>query len=95
MAGKAVTRGTARMAYALDALSKNARADVLLERAQAELGEEATDDQLAALMQTWLDPVLRLRGDKSVNLATWAARFDRYQDDYRRRIAAANPPHGA
>jgi hypothetical protein len=41
---------------------------VLVDRATAELGEGATDRQLAALIQAWADPVLRARNDKPVSL---------------------------
>jgi hypothetical protein len=88
MAGKPITRGSGRLAYAVDALSKNMLADIILDRVQAEIGEDASDEAIAAHLQPWVDTVARLRGDKTVNLQGMLARLDRnnarYLEDIRR-----------
>jgi hypothetical protein len=68
MAGKPITRGSRRVAYAIDGLSKNAMADIILDRVAAEIGEGATDAEVIAHLQPWIDTILRLRGDKPLNL---------------------------
>lgn len=85
MAGKPITRSICRVAYALDRLSKNTLADIILDRIAAEIGEDASDEQLLAHLQSWLDTVQRLRGDKRVNLTGLLRRHDHYQAIYRER----------
>lgn len=68
MAGKPITRGSPRVAYAIGRLSKNTLADIVLDRIGAEIGEDADDEAVLAHLQTWLDTVARLRGDKPVDL---------------------------
>ncbi len=69
MAGKAMVFGGPALSLAMNNLTKQALADIVVDRATAELGEGATDSQIAALVQTWADPVLRARGDKPISLA--------------------------
>lgn len=68
MAGKSITRGSRAVARAVDELSKNTLADVVLDRIALEVGEEATDEQVLTCLQEWLEPIQRLRGDKPTNL---------------------------
>lgn len=86
MAGKAVTRGSARVAYALDRLSKNALIDVVLDLVQAEVGEDATDEQLLARIQSTVDTILRLRSDRPVNLQKAAELWDKSAAKYREEL---------
>lgn len=85
MAGKPITRGSRRVAYAVDHLSKNTLADILLDRIAAEIGEEATDEEVLAHLQGWLDTIQRLRGDKPTNLAALLGRIDRADAAYQKR----------
>lgn len=85
MAGKPITRGSGRVAYAIDQLSKNTLADILLDRIAAEIGETATDEEVLAHLQPWLDTIQRLRGDKAVNLVGLLGRLDRSDARYRER----------
>ena len=58
------------MAYAIDALSKNALADIVVDRIRAEMGEDATDQQVAETIERWSHPVAVVRGEKSPGIVT-------------------------
>ena len=85
MAGKPVTRASNRVARVIDHLSKNTLADILLDRIAAEIGEDATDEQVLAHLQPWLDTITRLRGDKTVSLDGLMRRFDGKEQRYLER----------
>jgi hypothetical protein len=83
MAGKAAVLTSKRLHYALDRLSKNALIDLVTDLAVRENGDDkGTDETLAAVIQAWLNPVIRVRGDKPVSLAAHMARLDKYDADY-------------
>lgn len=86
MAGKPITRGSGRVGYAIDQLSKNTLADIILDRIAAEIGEDATDEQVLAHLQPWLDTIQRLRADKPVNLIGLLGRLDRAEAAFRERL---------
>jgi hypothetical protein len=77
MAGKACVLTSRRLAYALDHLSKNALIELVADRARAQIGAEMPDEQLAAEIQEWLNPVVRERGDRPVNLIGCMAKLDK------------------
>lgn len=80
MAGKPIVCGSTRIAYVMHHISKNTLADIILDRIGAEIGEDATDEQVLACLQPWLETVARLRGDRPISLTALlalAARFDR------------------
>ncbi len=85
MAGKPITRSSGRVAYAIDRLSKNALADIILDRVAAEIGEDASEEQVLARLQGWIDTVLRLRGDKPVSLTGALKRLERTEAAYLER----------
>lgn len=85
MAGKAITRGSRRVARVVDKLSKNTLADLVLDKIAAEIGEDATDEQVLAHLQPQLNTIARIRGDKAVNLASLMALYDRADEEHRRR----------
>lgn len=82
MAGKRVVRGSAIVAYALDQLSKNALADIVLDLVQGEIGDGASDEAIFERLQPAVDTVTRLRGDKPVNLAGVSRRLARHEARY-------------
>jgi hypothetical protein len=82
MVGKPITRGSRRVADLVDRLSKNTLADIVLDRVGAEIGEDATDEQVLAHLQRWLDTVLRLRGDRPLNLLAVQGGLDRAEARY-------------
>jgi len=51
----------------LSDVSKAHLFDMLLDRARAELGEDATDYQCLRLMGRWSEPVAVVRGDKPID----------------------------
>lgn len=85
MAGKACILASRTLAFALDELSKNALIDLIVDRAQAQIGAEMSDEQLAREIQGWIDPVIRVRGDRPVSLARAFARLDASEKAYRER----------
>lgn len=87
MAGKPITRGSRRVAYALDALSKNTLADLLLDMVQAEIGDGADDESIVAAIQPRLETVARLRGDRPVSLTGLLKRYDDTEARYLTRNA--------
>lgn len=82
MAGKAIVRGNRRVAYVIDKLSKNTLADIILDRIRAEIGDEATDEQIIDVLQRWLSPMARMRGDKILCLSAVLGTFDRINAAY-------------
>ncbi len=56
------------LGYAIDHLSKNTLIDLVVDRARAQIGEEASDEALADEIQNWIRPVLAARGDKPISL---------------------------
>ena len=77
MAGKPITRASARAARVIDHLSKHALADLVFDFVQGEIGDGAADETIFASLQPRLDIIARLRGDRPVNLAGLAKRQDR------------------
>jgi cupin superfamily acireductone dioxygenase involved in methionine salvage len=77
MTVKPITQGSGRVAYAIDRLSKNTLADIVLDRVHAEIGEGASDEQIMAHLQGWLETIARVRGDKAPDLVGLLTRPDR------------------
>jgi alpha-L-fucosidase len=86
---KPITRGSRRVAHVVSALSKNALADMLLDRVAAELGEGAGDERVLEHLQRWLDATQRRRGDRAVDLAGIARRLDKAEAHYLEQRAKA------
>ncbi len=86
MAGKPVTRGTRHVAYAIDKLSKNALADIVLDRVAAEIGEDANDEAVLTHLQDWVNTISRLRGDRPVNLLAALANLHRIEATHLERL---------
>lgn len=78
MAGKVCVLASRELAYALDKLSKNALIDLVVDRARAEIGEEEADDAVAELIQGWIGPVSRARGDRAVDLLAAIAQLGKF-----------------
>ena len=91
MAGKGLALATRRIGYALDALSKNALIDLVVDRARAEIGEDTTDEDLANRIQDWIDPVTRARGDRPITLRVLISRLDKNDEDYRNKTGKHAP----
>jgi len=72
-----------RMAHAIEALSKNTLADMLVDEILKEIGEDATDEQIAQALQSRVDIIARMRGDKPVKLQSRIDQWDRYQAKYK------------
>ncbi len=73
------------LAWAVDALSKNALADIVVDRIRAEIGEDATDEQIAAMLERWAHPVSVLRGEKTPNVAARLRKIAESDQAYRQR----------
>lgn len=71
-----------RLFYGMDKLSKNALIDILIDRAKAEIGENATDEQLADTIQQWITPVAQYRNDKAPMLRACLVKIDQISDAY-------------
>ena len=65
MAGKPMATASRALAMAVDVLSKNTLADIVVDRIRAEIGEHATDEQVAKTLERWAHPVATLRGEKT------------------------------
>jgi hypothetical protein len=63
------TRANAHISHALGCLSKAALIDVIADRVYAEYGEGVDDVAFAEVVQIWIDPLLKCRGDRRVDLA--------------------------
>ena len=79
MAGKPITKASDRVAWALSQVSKNTLADMVLQVVLKEVGKDASDLQILARVQKWLDPVQRSRGDTPIDLIGVLQRKDRYE----------------
>lgn len=80
MAGKPSAYASRRLGYALDALSKNALIDIVIELAKQsrwhDYEDESDDATIVCQIQQWLDPVAKARGDRPANLAGRLAQYD-------------------
>ncbi len=88
---KASVTTSKRLFYALDSLSKNTWIDVIVDRAMAEIGEGATDEQLADLIQGWIGPVLLMRNDRPFNIRPAMNFFDDRNSDHEGVIRYPRP----
>lgn len=85
MAGKASVLASSRLFYAMDKLSKNALIDLIVDRARAEIGEDADDESVAELIEGWIRPVANVRNDRSLSLRSAMADLDAKNADYIRK----------
>lgn len=86
MAGQKPELCSRRLAYALDKLSKNTLIDIIADLAVMNVGEEgASDEELAGTIQAWVDPVLRVRSGRRIDLAAQMAIFDSHEERYRKK----------
>jgi hypothetical protein len=85
MAGKPSVRGSARVFYVLDKLSKTFLADIVLDLIQAEIGDGASDEAIFERLQPVVDTLARLRGEGPKDLAGLARRGDAYEARYLER----------
>lgn len=86
MAGKAIQFSqSAALNRALDKMSKNTAIDMLLDLCHREIGELATDEEIANWFSIALEPVARVRGDKPINFAAEMARQYEASRAYRER----------
>lgn len=93
MAGKATVFADRALYQALDAMTKNEMIDLLTDIARAELGEEATNEQVMEWMQPRLNTVQSYRGKTRTHLQ---AVYDRRAANDLRYIAEhATPAHAA
>lgn len=86
MAGKTAILASRPLHYALDKLSKNALIDLVVDRARAQIGEDADDEALADEIQRWINPVLTARQDRLVGLAGAMCQLANNDKDYREKI---------
>ena len=91
--GKPVTQGSRLVAYAIDKLSKNALADIVIDQARLSVGcEDATDEQILAVLQSWSEPIARVRGDSRVDLAAVGKRLLASDARYRAAMGTRGDP---
>lgn len=65
MAGKPLTQANAALAYAIDGLTKNQLADIVIDLARKQIGhEDATDLDVMEMIQGWWNPIAHARLDK-------------------------------
>jgi len=83
MQGKSCVLASKRLEYAIDAVSKATLLDLVVDRARAEIGENATDEAVVELVQKWLDPVVICRGGKIPNLENRLKLIDKASEKYR------------
>ena len=92
MAGKTTVICSRRLHYALDNLSKNTLIDILVDRAKLETGndnsDDATDEQIADVIQEWAAGVTAVRADRCPDFRAAIDRIDRSDAGYRARAAA-------
>ena len=74
-----------RLAYVLESYSKHALLDLIADRARGELGEHAHDEDVMALVQSWMHPVAVRRGDKEIDLHAIDKKRERIEAEYRAR----------
>lgn len=83
MAGKMIMLSDSKpLRYALDKISKNTALDMLLDLCHAEIGELASDLEIANWFTQVLDPVAHVRGDKPLNVAAELAKFSKASAEY-------------
>jgi hypothetical protein len=82
MAGKPCVLASRPLAFALDALSKNALIDILVDVARASVGAEAPDAAIIEWLQPVLDTVAFHRSDPRVNLQAKLDRLKRHNRLY-------------
>jgi hypothetical protein len=58
------------LSASLESLSKHALIDLVVDRARAEIGEDAADSDVIARVAEWAGPVLRVRGDRDPGMPT-------------------------
>ena len=87
MAGKGIAIASTRVAEALKHLSKDALIDLVYDRASLETGHagDATDEDVAEVVQGWLAPVAWARGDRPISLTSLMVARDQKVDDYANR----------
>lgn len=85
---KPAVRASDGVAYALVKLSKNAIIDMLVDRAIAQCGEDATEDAIISVLQDWLEPIARLRDEKPLDLVGRLSWFETYM---RNKIGSGGP----
>ena len=81
-----------RLAYALDQMSKNALADLVVDLVRGSVGEHADEQDVAASLQPFVDAVLRVRNDKAVSLDAAMRKHDHFQEVFRQRQAGYRSP---
>ena len=82
MAGKAVTRGSRRVARVLDDLSKNTLADLVLDFVQGDIGDGADDEAILTALQPRVDAIAAMRGDRPIDLLRRLCQFDASERRY-------------
>jgi len=82
VAGKLPVLSSSQLAYALDQMSKNALADIVVDMARASVGENAPEDDVIAFIQSHASAVQRLRGDKPLSLAAAIKKHETYRQHY-------------
>lgn len=83
MAGKSlVLTDSKQLRLALDSLTKNTAIDMLLDLCHQEIGELASDMEIANWFTQTLEPVARVRGDKPINFAGVMARYGKASAEY-------------
>jgi hypothetical protein len=83
--GKPTVLASGALRYALESLSKNQLIDLIVDRVGAEIGEEASDLDVANKIQEWLTPVFALRNDRAVSLPTKMRKWDLHAEKYRNK----------
>lgn len=68
---------------AVDKLSKAFLMDMVVDRVRAEIGEDATDDQVLTKINDWVRPVRAVRNEKPIVLAIpeWAIKEQQRRQD--------------
>lgn len=90
MAGKALTQTSSKaLAYAIDHLTKNQMADVLLDLARLQVGSEDVNEDLISVLQGWIGPILMARGDVAINLMAKHKRYVNASEQYLARQSPA------
>jgi hypothetical protein len=85
MAGKASVFASRRLWFAIDRLSKNALIDLVVDRSRAQIGEDASDEQIADYLQPQINTVQRERGDRPLSLMATMCHLDKDDEDYRNK----------
>lgn len=85
MAGKPLVLVSRPMAYAVDVISKNTLAELVIDRIRIEIGEDASEESIASTLEQWLSPVCRERGDKVPPVSARLRQVYAAIDEYRQR----------